>query len=196
MKVLGIGGSPRNGGNTDIILEEILRGVRDSGGKTEAVFLRNYDINQCTGCERCRNDLTCTRFSDGMISIYPKIEDADVLVLGSPVYNYNITGLMKLFIDRLYPYYIFSEDRPRRYGSRLAGKNKISVVFSVCEQTAAGETGFAIEAMSRPLEALGYTTRQSFQICGFFDKGAVSYDADVMKEAYSTGVKLAGSAGE
>jgi multimeric flavodoxin WrbA len=192
MKILGIGGSPRKGGNTDLILQEILRGAGDAGHETEAVFLRDYIINNCTGCERCRKDFTCTRFSDGMDVIYPKVEEADVMILASPVYNYNVTAIMKSFIDRLYPYYSFSDDRPRRYGSRLADRKRGAVVFSVCEQTDPKEKGFAEEAMSRPFEALGYRICRSFPVCGFFDRRAVLRDEKVMEGAYMTGRNLSG----
>lgn len=49
--------------------------------------------------------------------LYPKIEEAKGMVLGSPTYNYNVTSLMKTFIDRLYPYYNFTDDRPRGYSA-------------------------------------------------------------------------------
>jgi len=191
MKILGIGGSPRKGGNTDLILKEILRGAENPGNQTEAIFLRDYCISPCTGCERCRKDLTCTRFNDGMNLIYPKIEEAEVLILGSPVYNYNITSQMKSFIDRLYPYYIFSNERPGQYSSRLAGKRRIALVFSVSEQTDPKEEGFTIEAMSRPLEALGYEAIKSFPVRGFFEKGAVLKNKGIMEEAFELGIKIA-----
>ncbi|MBN1432939.1 MAG: flavodoxin family protein [Methanomicrobiaceae archaeon] len=195
MKILGISGSPRKNGNTDTILKEILRGAGESdipNIETEALFLRDYVISPCTGCELCRKDLTCSRFNDGMNLIYPKIEEAEILVLGSPVYNYNVTSQMKSFIDRLYPYYIFSDGRPGSYGSRLAGKGKKALVFSVCEQTDPEETGFATEAMARPLKALGYHICRSFPICGFFDKGAVLKDKNILHKVYSLGMELAG----
>ena len=191
MKILGIGGSPRSGGNTDCLLKEILRGAEDAGAETEIIFLRDYEIAPCNGCEKCRKDLTCTRFNDDMNIIYPMIEEADILVTGSPVYNYNITSRMKSFIDRLYPYYIFSDDRPGKYSSRLSGRNKKAMVFSVGEQTDPGEAGFAEEAMSRPLEALGYEIIKTLVICGFFEKGAVLKNEKVMKEVYESGAEIA-----
>ena len=191
MKVLGISGSPRKGGNTDIILKEILRGARESDSETSAVFLRDYAITACIGCEKCRKDLTCTQFNDGMTLLYPKVEEADIIILGSPVYNYNITSQMKAFIDRLYPYYIFSDDRPRNYRSRLADKKRMSLFFSIAEQTDPQEEGFALEAMSRPMEAFGYETLDKISFNGFFDKGAVKKDESVLKTAYELGQNLA-----
>ena len=124
MKVLGISGSPRARGNTARLLAEVLHGVSDAGGETSAVSLSEYTIEGCLGCERCRRDLTCTRFNDGMTLLYPRIMDADALVLGSPVYHYNVTSQMKAFIDRLYAFYDFTDDRPRGYSSRLADRER------------------------------------------------------------------------
>lgn len=190
MKVLGISGSPRENGNTDCILNQMLKGAEDCGMEIETIFLRDHEISFCNGCERCRKDLTCTQFSDGMDLIYPKLEEADILITGSPVYNYNITGQMKAFIDRLYPYYIFSDGIPREYSSRLADKKRSAIVFCVSEQTDPKENGFAIEAMSMPLQALGYEISQTFPIYGFFNKGAVKNDNSVMQTSFDLGRRL------
>lgn len=190
MKVLGISGSPRKGGNTDIILKEILRGAEKSGMETEILFLRDYTINSCIGCEKCRKFLTCSQFNDGMNLIYPKVEEADILITGSPVYNYNITSLMKTFIDRLYPYYTFHGERPGRYSSRLQDKKREALVFSVCEQTDPKENDFATEAMSRPFEALGYNIADKMAIRGYFEKGSVLRDDDLIRKVHSAGIKL------
>ena len=57
--VLGIGGSPRKGGNSDILLGSLLQGARDAGSATETVYLRDYAFQSCIGCERCREDERC-----------------------------------------------------------------------------------------------------------------------------------------
>lgn len=190
MKILGISGSPRKDGNTDLILKEIIAGANTAGGETEIIFLRDYAITPCIGCERCRKDLTCSRFYDGMHLLYPKVENSDTIILGSPTYNYNVTSLMKSFIDRLYPYYTFSDDRPRHYSSRLADRDRTAVIFSVCEQVDPSEMGFAIEAMAKPMEALGYQVREKFPVYGFFDRGFVRQDEEIMKKAYEIGYCL------
>lgn len=189
--MLGISGSPRKNGNTDIIIREMLRGADDAGIKTELIFLRDYVITPCIGCEKCRKDKTCSQYNDGMNLLYPKIEAADHIILGSPVYHYNITSQMKSFIDRLYPYYIFSDDRPRRYQSRLADTKRSSLIFSICEQTDKKEEGFAIEAMSRPLEALSYHIWDTLPLCGFFEKGSILQDVTIMETAYKMGREFA-----
>ncbi|TGC06995.1 flavodoxin family protein [Methanolobus halotolerans] len=191
MKILGLGGSPRENGNTDILIDTFLKGAEAAGAETKKVLLRDYSIESCIGCEACRKDGRCTKFHDGMELLYPEIEECKGLILGSPTYNYNITSSMKSFIDRLYPYYNFTDDRPRKYSSKLADQDRKAIVFSICEQLDIKEMGFALEAMEMPLEALGYTVIEKLPVTGYFDRGAVSKDSEVLKKAFEAGKQLA-----
>lgn len=188
---LGIGGSPRPGGNTDILIDRVLAGVASRGIATDRAFVRDYCIQPCTGCERCRTDLTCSRFRDGMHLLYPRIEAAKGLVLGCPTYHYNVTAQMKAFIDRLYPYFLFTDDRPRRWESRLAHQDRKAVVVAVCEQEDSDDMGWTLEAMVLPLEALGYEVLEAIPVIGHFDRGAVASDDDALARAEAAGQKLA-----
>ncbi|MDA0525496.1 flavodoxin family protein [Methanococcoides alaskense] len=191
VKIIGIGGSPRKNGNTDILLDNFLKGAESAGAETKKVLLRNYSIESCIGCEACRKAGTCTQFHDGMELLYPEIEGSKGLILGSPTYNYNITSSMKSFIDRLYPYYNFTNDRPRQYSSKLGNQGRKAIVFSICEQSDIKEMGFALEAMEMPLEALGYEDIEKFPVTSCFDRGVVSKDTEVLKKAFEAGKKLA-----
>jgi len=133
-KVLGIGGSPRKGGNSDILLKRLLKGAAGEGIVTEEVQLRDYQFQPCIGCERCRKDKQCTGLQDGMQLIYPKIREASGMVLISPIYSYNMTALMKSFIDRLYCFYDFSDERPGYWSSQLAGQGRKAIIAVVGEQ--------------------------------------------------------------
>jgi len=104
LNVLGIVASPRKGSNTDILVDHILQGVTEAGHNGNKIYLYEYTIGPCVDCRRCKSGrLVCT-LKDGMQSLYPEIDRADVLVFGTPVYFYGPTGQMKLFIDRLRPY--------------------------------------------------------------------------------------------
>lgn len=189
--ILGVGGSPRRDGNTDLLLARILEGAASAGAEVEGVHLCDYTIEACTGCERCRKDLTCTRFLDGMHLLYPKLEGAQGLVIGSPTYNYNVTSMTKSFIDRLYPYYTFTEERPGGYSSRLAVGGRRALVISVCEQRDLSEMGFTLDALSMPLEALGYEVAERFPVTGIFERGAVRRHEEIMDAAYEAGRRFA-----
>ncbi len=99
MKVLGIFGSPRRGGNTDLLLEEALKGAQEGGAKVERLYLLDYTITPCKECHGCDNTGNCVVLDD-MQKIYPRLLEADVVILASPIFFYSVTGWAKALIDR------------------------------------------------------------------------------------------------
>ncbi|HDQ41311.1 MAG TPA: flavodoxin family protein [Desulfonatronum sp.] len=192
-QVLGIGGSPRKGGNTDILLETILKGVRETGTVARAVHLRDVQFQPCIGCEKCRKDRICTGLHDGMSLLYPPILESRGLVLVSPTHNYNVTAWIKAFIDRLYCFYIFENNRPRGWSSRLAGQGRKAVLAAVCEQVDKEDMGFTLEAMRRPLMALGYEIVGELPVYGVFDRAKVKENLEALEAARRLGAVLARS---
>ncbi|MBW2557336.1 MAG: flavodoxin family protein [Deltaproteobacteria bacterium] len=195
-KILGISGSPRINGNSDVLLKHILKGVQGEDVPTESVHLRDYYFQPCIGCERCRKDKICTGLNDGMNLLYPKIIQARGLILLSPTHNYNITAWMKAFIDRLYCLYEFDDNRPRGWTSRLAGQNRKAVIVAVCEQQDKKDMGFTIEAMRLPLQALGYEIFEELPVLKIFDRGAVKKEEEILMKASELGRRFAKSIAE
>ncbi len=190
VKILGISGSPRKGGNSDTLLKHTLAGAGSASAATEAIHLRDYQFQGCIGCEKCRKAGQCIGLQDGMQLIYPKITGASGMVLISPTHNYNITAWMKAFIDRLYCYYNFSDDRPGSWSSRLAGQNRKAIIASVGEQKSYKDgVGFTLDAMRIPIEALGYDVIGELPVLGVFGKGGISQQ--VLEKAGSLGSQLA-----
>lgn len=192
-RVLGVGGSPRKKGNSDVLLNHILEGVRAGGLSADEIQLREFQYQPCIGCEQCRKDKICTGLRDGMSLMYPSILEARGMVLVSPTHNYNITAWMKSFIDRLYCFYRFDEQRPRGWSSRLAGQGRKAVLAAVCEQLHRDDMGFTLEAMRRPLEALGYEVVGELPVLGIFDRAKVKERRDVLLAAEKLGTDLAES---
>ncbi len=189
--ILGIGGSPRKGGNSDTLLCQILHAAQIGGARTEQVRLPDLQFQPCVGCEACRKNSRCPRFSDDMTDLYPKIIEAKGLVLACPVHNYNITAWMKAFIDRLYCLYNFNDQRPRGWSSKLAGQGRKAVIAAVAEQEDKKDMGFALEAMRMPLEALGYEIVGELPVLRIFEAGRVAEVPEVMAEARRLGALLA-----
>ncbi|MGB2983370.1 MAG: NAD(P)H-dependent oxidoreductase [Candidatus Bipolaricaulia bacterium] len=105
MRLLAINGSPRGRtGNTDVLVQAFLDGARDGGGKTEMIYLADKRINHCAGCFTCWTGTPgrCIH-EDDMPEILERIQGADVLVYGMPLYIYTVPGLMKDFMDRMIP---------------------------------------------------------------------------------------------
>jgi len=100
VKVYAINGSFRKEGNTDIIIDKVLEGAGSRGAETEKVFVDELGINSCQGCLECRQEGIC-RQEDNLHEIVRKIEEADAVVIGSPIYGNYMTGQLKILLDRL-----------------------------------------------------------------------------------------------
>jgi multimeric flavodoxin WrbA len=102
MKIIGINGSPRKGGNTTILINTVFGELNKQGIDTELIELSGKNIKPCLACMKCfqSGDHKCV-MNDEFREAYLKIAEADGLLLGSPVYNASITSQMKAFIDRL-----------------------------------------------------------------------------------------------
>lgn len=99
-KVLILSGSPRKGGNSDLLYDEFLRGAQESGNQVEKVFLRSKKVAPCNACYYCKNSGGKCAIPDDMAEILDKMQAADVIVMASPVYFYSIGAQMKAVIDR------------------------------------------------------------------------------------------------
>ncbi|OGP60600.1 MAG: NADPH-dependent FMN reductase [Deltaproteobacteria bacterium RBG_13_52_11b] len=99
MKVLGIFGSPRKGGNTELLLEEALRGAEKEGAVVERLHVADLHITPCTECLQCLQKGECV-VQDDMQKIYPKLLDSDIIILASPIFFYGITAWAKALVDR------------------------------------------------------------------------------------------------
>lgn len=99
MKVLGILGSPRIGGNTDILLDKVLEGAGKSGAETEKICLNQLKFTFCQECEGLKDNTTCI-FNDDMQIVYEKIKECDFLVIASPVFFGSLSAQTKAMIDR------------------------------------------------------------------------------------------------
>ena len=100
--ILILSGSPRKGGNSDILCDRFMEGARESGHRAEKVFLRDKNIGYCIGCEAChQNNGVCVQ-KDDMSLIYPAYREADVVVLASPMYYWGVSGQLKSAFDSLF----------------------------------------------------------------------------------------------
>jgi multimeric flavodoxin WrbA len=102
MKILGLSFSPREQGNTEILIEKVFEGARRLGAGTELYRVAGKNINPCDGCGSCFTTGEC-HIQDDMQDLYVKILEADGIIFGTPVYFYNMTAQGKTVIDRTIP---------------------------------------------------------------------------------------------
>jgi NAD(P)H-dependent FMN reductase len=100
VNILILSGSPRKGGNTELLVEAFVKGASQKH-HVEVVSVRDYKVNPCVGCNVCfkSKDNTCVQ-KDDMTIIYEKMAHADMLVIASPVYFYGLSAQLKTVIDR------------------------------------------------------------------------------------------------
>jgi len=99
VRVLGISGSPRRGGNTDLLLEEVLTGAASKGAETKTINLTELKIEPCQHCDACLVKGKC-KINDDMQKIYDEFRTADHIVLASPIQFMTVTAHLKAMIDR------------------------------------------------------------------------------------------------
>ena len=144
MRIIAFNSSPRDNqtSKTELVLQKFLEGARRAGAEAETLYLRNYKIKHCLGCFSCwvKTPGRCVQKDDMAEALFERYLSADLAVLATPLYHYNMNARMKMFIERTLPMVspIFA-DRGERTGHpfRFERVPKVAVV-SVCgfpEQT-------------------------------------------------------------
>jgi multimeric flavodoxin WrbA len=99
-KIFAFIGSPRKGGNSELLTRELLKTAEQNGAETEVIRLAEYDLKPCDACLSCRKTQKC-RINDDGEKLYSKVMEADGIVLATPVYFGSCSPLTKIFIDRM-----------------------------------------------------------------------------------------------
>lgn len=102
-KIVIVKGSPRRAGNSAVLADQVEAGARAVGAQVESYHLHGMDIRACDACDACHTEpyRGCI-VEDDMQILYPKLQDADALVIASPVYWFTVSAQTKLFMDRCY----------------------------------------------------------------------------------------------
>lgn len=102
VKITGIVGSPRKGGNTEFLVNSALKAAEELGVETEIIYLGSAEIEPCIACDICKSTGECAIYDD-MSDILAKIGSSQGLIIGSPVYFGSVTSQLKMLIDRSRP---------------------------------------------------------------------------------------------
>lgn len=190
IKVVVIIGSNRRNGNTDILVEEAIKGAESMGAQVSKIYLRNLNFSDCIGCEGCAKTMKCV-IKDDMQSLYPLLEEAQGLILASPTCFYNVTGIMKMFLDRLYPYELFDpENRHIWMGAMENGIRRFAMTIALGEQDNEDDLGFTSAAMSKTIEAIGYRCTDNLKFKDLVYVGDAINDKKALRKSKEGGIKL------
>jgi len=179
LKAIGIVGSPRKNGNTELLTQHTLKAVAEEGLTTELVRLADYDIRPCNACMACRKEEQCS-IKDDLFPLYTRLKDFDAIVLATPVYFGSATALTKAFMERTG--YI---GRPRK-----AFEGKVGGPLVVARR--AGQT-FTFAQLMFWFHILGFVMPSSsyWNIAIGREKGDVLGDEEGMTTAWNFGKNIA-----
>jgi multimeric flavodoxin WrbA len=179
--VLGIAGSPRKGGNTEILVSRVLAGAAAQGATVDLVRLAELKISECDGCHACWKGRGCSK-KDDMLSLYPKIVSCDAIVFGTPVYWYGPTALMKAFVDRLV-YFNCPKNRALIRGKKAA----IAVPF---EDKDPATADLIVKFFKKSLSYLEMKFAGQVLAPGVGAKGEIMVRSRILAEAFDLGRSL------
>jgi len=180
MKVVGIIGSPRKNGNTEILTAHALEAIAEEGIDTELIPLAGLDIRPCNACMACDDGEQCS-IKDDLFPIYLKMKEADGIILASPVYFGSATALVKALMERA-GYIARQNGNPfsRKMGGPLVVARR------------AGQN-FALAQMTFWFQVLGMVVPGSthWNIAFGKKRGEVSNDEEGMETAWNFGKNIA-----
>ena len=186
MNILILSGSPRKGGNTELLAEAFAKGAKKHH-HVEIVSVRDYKVNPCLGCNACFKANGICAQKDDMTFIYEKMIQADMLVIASPVYFYGISAQLKAVIDRFHNP-IRDSFHIKKMALLLVGAASLPELFdailteyNLCLRFFAKQSGIA--------ERFNIEDAGKILVRGVKDKGDIK-NTDALNEAYKFGLSI------
>ncbi len=181
MKILAIMGSPRLNGNTNYLVDQALAEAAKLGAETEKIVISQHKVNPCLGHDNCASFESCAQKDDAGW-IIDRFYEADGVILGSPVYYYNVSAQMKAFMDRnFFPY----------NKSRMARARAVGIIV-IAEAEGIEDTLHTLNQFIDSVCRVGKSRR--FVVSGYAGRaGDVVKDAALTEEARKLGQKMVAS---
>jgi len=187
LKVLGLAGSPRWGGNTDLLLDEVMKGAASRGAEVKTIILNDLKITPCQHCDACRKAGRC-RIEDDMQMVYRELERADRLVLASPVQFMGPTAQMKAMIDRCQALWA------RKYVLKMPplgnSRERKGLFVSVGGLKLANLFEPSLAIVKTLFKVIDITYAGALLFPGIDEKGAIAKHPDALRQAFLAGQKL------
>lgn len=179
MKIIALQASPRKGGNCDMLVDEMTKGIEENGGEVVKYYLEDHIIAPCKACMYCASNPECVRADDGN-KILDDLVNSDGVIFATPIYYGQMSAQGKLIIDRFYAI----GQNPKK---NLSGK--AALIFSENQPTDTYKDYIQLTATS-PFQFMGYNVIGCVDAGGNGPAGAVKEQEDKLKEAYELGKKF------
>ncbi|MBU1600359.1 flavodoxin family protein [bacterium] len=181
MKILGIGGSPRIGGNTDVLLDYALQGAK-KGAEVEKVILGKLHFAPCLECEDMPNDGKCL-INDDMQMLYQKISCCDAVILASPIFFGSLSAQTKMMIDRFQCLWLAKYI----YKTHKAEKKRLGGFICVASTTKANFFENAKAIVKNFFATIDTIYKEEMFVSGVEKKGMILEHRDYLEKAFEMG---------
>ena len=184
-KVMIVIGSPRKNGNCVILAQRVAKGAEAMGAKVESFYLYDMVIKPCSACDEClESDSTDCTINDDMQGLYPKLREADALVIASPIYFGSVTAQTKPFLDRWHAF-----GGPQEKEHTLKGK-RIGIILTYGDSDPFNSG--AVNAIRTFQDIFAYTGSPIVgMVYGSARKaGEIQTNRDLLEKAYKLGEQL------
>ena len=186
MKILGIMGSPRIKGNTDVLLDQALEGARSQGAEVEKIIIDKLNIAPCREYYGCARDGNCV-IRDAMDEVYPKLLSADGVIIASPMFFYGLSAQAKALIDRCQALWA----RKHILKQNLSGSGRKGAFIAVGATKGKNLFNGSILTVKYFFEAIGVDYRHELLVYGVDRKGEIREHPTALADAFELGRKLA-----
>ncbi|MBN2073582.1 MAG: flavodoxin family protein [Actinobacteria bacterium] len=187
-KIIAIYGSPREGGNSSIIMDSLLDGVMNNplitgiDLKVEKIIASKLDISPCRECHNCSRTGECI-IDDDMQEVYKSLINADFIAISSPVFFTSVSGDLKALIDRCQRFWALKYEHKKR----IIEKDRCGVFMSVAGSSASTIFDCARKVIRAFFDVLYVRYLKDFVFYGIDNKGDVLKDTSALKELYEFG---------
>lgn len=187
-KVIGIFGSPRPNGNSDILLDQAIKGAEASGVDVEKIIIRDLQIAPCNSCNGCFEKGVCV-INDDMQKIYSQLVEADGIIVASPIYFMGVSAQLKALIDRCQAFWArkYILNLPIREEGRIA---KGFFIATAARDTGEGLFAGAVKTIKSFFHVLDAKYVGDILCSGLEEKGNVNKRQELLDQAFDAGKQL------
>jgi len=181
MMVVGFSGSPRKNGSTNALIKRILKKAEENDHKTSMYHLNDFNINPCQACKYCRENEGCD-LDDDINNLHKILDDANYVIVGSPIYYGEVSAQTKLFTDRFYS--IFNSEK-----KNFKGK-KIILIYTQADPDSTNYEAYTEHQKKYLYEFMDFEVENILIAAGLSSKDDLFENEEILNKADDIGMKI------
>jgi multimeric flavodoxin WrbA len=191
VNIIAFNGSPRKGGNTQILLEEAMRGAKEQGADLTLFDLNALKLRPCQNCGGCDDTGHCV-IQDDMQAIHSAIRSADRIIVASPIFFFSVSAQTKIMIDRCQAFWSEKYVHKKPVPPGPAGRKGLLILVGGMKRDAKNKGFECAEATARSFfRTVNVQEHATLEYGSVDKKGEIREDPKALKEAYEAGKALA-----